>query len=431
MPEIKKKSLRDKLNEPYQAESLPVTAPTTVNDNSIVNMDGMKKNIDAWKDLGSSVKNAFTGSKAQAEPVKETVSPEDEKTASFLQESQSLDGPEKGKVKPEDVPSPANFNSFFQKWKSVPTGLTPKDREMFQNKLSQLDQRMLQAEQDYADNKNRLLWAEAAEQLGHAVVQLFAAQDAAKNNWSISGVKFDKNNWESKLDRALREYDSYKDTISKQQSLVSRELERADDKSERGGRDEQKLLERDYFTTQARIQANSKRESAALKSDDAKERQAREKARMYIANYESAEDAVSKLVNEQYKDDKEKQKLRDEVTDALRKNGHIGVSKDLGEGGQGSVEKKGGILGFFQSEDYSKMQKYISANKKRGVESVYQGYGVAVPQDVREALLGQDQPVSEQAPSQNKEPVSEVERQTPDGKTAIFDAKTKQFLRYK
>lgn len=441
-----KKSLRDKLQatDAFSTEPTYSTSPSLPPGPAVMTGPSVSKNpyapINASVNAPAKQLGASGSWGATDEQPDMSVTPEDEKTAAFLQESQSLEGPEKGKVRPEGVPEPQDFNSFLRKWRSVPNKLSDKDKQIFQDKLSELDKRMVQAEEDYKANKDKLAWAEVAEQLGHAMVQLFAAQDAAKNNWSINGIKFDKNDWQSKMDRALREYDSKKDTLYKQQGAVQRELERADSKSERAGTSEQRLLERDFFTTQARIQAEAKKSSKDAKSDDQKERMAREKARMYIANYEAAEDAANKLEKGEYEDDKEKQKLKDEITDSLRKNGHIGVSKDLSEGGQGAVEKKGGVFGFFQSDDYDKMKKYISANKKRGVQSVYQGYGVQVPKDVQEALLGQDQPATVPAEQPKQEGLAaktapaasgEVERAGPDGRIIIYDAETKKPLRYK
>lgn len=394
--------------------------------------------------MGKAVENIRAGQvmpdkslQAKSLPTEEEPDENDQAVANYIQESQTLEGPESGKVSPDKVPGPDAFASFYRKWKSVPTTLNAEDRKMFTDKLAQLDEKMIEAEQLYLDQKNRLEWAEVAEQLGHAIVQLFAAQDAAKNNWSIGGMRFDKNNWESRFDRAMREFDSKKDTLSKQQAAVTRELERAEGKAERAGTAEQKLLERDFFTTQAKIEAQARRsakeDEAALKDTASKERAAREKARMYIANYEAAEDAVNKLEAKEYKDDKEKQALKDEIVDALRKNGHIGVSKDLAEGGKGAPGKKGGIFGFFQSDDYSTMKNYISANKKNGIKSVYRGYGVEVPADVNQALAGTEEAATQEqaAASSQQQGPNEVERITADGRTAIFDANTKKFLRFK
>lgn len=337
----------------------------------------------------------------QAKPKAEAITPEDEKVGQFLQDSQTMDGPEKGAVNPNDVPSPMDFNSFYKKWKQVPTSLTGADKKMFTDRLAELDQKLIESESEYQKTKDRLAWAEVAETLGHALVQLMAAAESSRTGGN-GVLKQEKNDWSKKADLALREYDSKRDSLSKQQGAVTRELERADSKVERGGRDEQKLLERDFFTTQARIQADAKREAAQGKTDADKERQAREKARMYIANYEAADDAVNKLKAGGL-DDKEKQKLKDEVTDSLRKNGHIGVSKDLGAGGKAAPERTGGMFGFFQSDDYDKMQKFISANKKQGIKSVYKGYGLEVPPDVEQALSGQEQEAAPVVPGTAQE----------------------------
>lgn len=433
--EPKKKSLRDKLNQPSlmgAAKGGEPGVPATEKPYGVDAMAGAMDNMAAGQKQPEP-------KQAESLPTAEEPDEQDHSVAGYVAESQTLDGPEKGKVSPENVPGPDAFAAFYKKWKSVPTGLKPEDRKMFTDKLAQLDQKMIEAEQTFKDQKNRLEWAEAAEQLGQALVQLMAAQDASKNNWSVGGMKFDKANWEGKFDRALREYDSHKDTLAKQQGAVSRELERAEGKSEHAGTSEQRLLERDFFTTQARIEANARRsakeDEAAGKDASNKERAAREKARMYIANYEAAEDAVNKLESGEF-EGKDQQKLRDEITDSLRKNGHIGISKDLAAGGEGSVGKKGGIFGFFQSDDYSKMKAYINANKKKGIESVYRGYGVPVPQDVSAALKGETKEAPAETPAAQtpaaQAPASgEVERITPDGKTAIYDAKTKQFIRWK
>lgn len=431
MPQLKKKSFRERIQTNDAMMNRPSTSAfakggefeTTPSYEPNAYPGEIAEGAAATAAMPAEPKQASTSPHGQ-----EQVDPADEQTAQFLQNSQTLDGPESGKVAPEQVPNPDAFAKFYRKWRSVPTSLNPQDKKMFQDKLAQLDQKMMEAETTYAENKNRLMWAEAAEQLGQAVIQLFAAQDAAKNNWSMNGMKFDKNNWESKFDRALREFDSRKDTIAKQQSTVSRELDKAESKQEREGTKEQSLLARDFFTTQAKIEADARRaardDASKLKDQAAKERAAREKSRMYIANYEAAEDAVNKLEAGDFKDDKEKDKLKEQIMNSLRKNGHAGVSKDLAPGGKGAAGKTGGFWGLFQSDDYAPMKKYIQTNKKKGVESVYRGYGAEIPQDVKDALEGVETPEAPQS-------AGEVERQTQDGRTAVFDAKTKQFLRYK
>lgn len=444
MPLIpEKKSFRDKLNqgsltsiakggEMDEPDVSPSTVPGAI-------MDKVQQDQSPPEQSTSPTPDAKDPNADPSKPDPSVVDPTDTQVADYLGNTQTLNGPNVGSSDPDSTPTPVSFANFYRKWKAVPTELNPADKKIFQDKLSQLDQKMLDAEQTYKDQKNRVAWSEAAEQLGHAMVQLMAAQDASKNDWSVGGIKFDKNNWEGKFDRALKEYDSHKDTITKQHAVVAREFDKADNRVERAGKDEKNMLERDFFTTQARIEANAKRsareDEANLKDQSSKERAAKEKARMYIANYEAADDAVNKLSNGDFKDDKEKEKLKNEVTDSLRKNGHIGVSKDLADGGVASVGKSGGILGFFQSDDYSKMKSYINANKINGVKSVYRGYGVPVPNDINSALGGDSQGGPSDQSGQQKQitsPVSnEVERTDSSGKTAIFDKNTKQFLRFK
>lgn len=359
----KKPSLREKLNQ-----SDMMIASEGLKPGEALDPYGNKLQTNTAKSLPPTTDGAA--------PEEPQATKEDQATAKFLTEG-------------GDAPEPNAFSTFYKKWKSVPTEMNPSDKKMFADKLAQLDQKMLDAETKYNENKDRLAWIQAAEQLGHAMVQLMAAQDASKNNWSVGGIKFDKNNWESKFDRALKEYDSQKDTIEKQRNVVARELDKADSKTEREGRDTRNLMEKDFFTTQARIEAAAKKAASAEKDSADKERSAREKARMYIANYEAAEDAVNKLESGDFAGDKEKKKLQEEITDALRKNGHIGVSSALKEGGEGAVGKSGGFFGFFQNDDYSKMKQYIAANKKNGIKSVYRGYGVQVPGDVESALKGE------------------------------------------
>src|SRR5690606_13405525 len=55
----------------------------------------------------------------------------------------------------------------------------------------------------YEDKTNRLEWAEVAETLGNAFVQLGAGLQGYKTGIDLSGVKFNKTNWEPKFDRVL------------------------------------------------------------------------------------------------------------------------------------------------------------------------------------------------------------------------------------
>lgn len=283
--------------------------------------------------------------------------------------------------------NPDNFESFINKWKKVPTEMSPEDKELFEGKLKDIQTRQLEARQLYNDKKTRSAWAELAERLGQAVVLMAAAHSAAKNDWNLApGIKFDKTDWEARYDRALREYDSDRDALSKEAQVVQSGLDKQENKAYRSGADLRNVLERDFFTTQARIAAENKAaaKDAAKEGKDAAtmERQAKEKAKSYIANYEAAEDAINKLESGDL-DEKGQEQARQQLVDAMRRNGHLNVSKQVNEKEQA---KKGGIFGFFQSQDYGPLRNYINVNKKAGIKGVYDSYKVPVPDDIKAAL---------------------------------------------
>jgi hypothetical protein len=284
---------------------------------------------------------------------------------------------------PDTTPDPKSFAQVLAQLRREPTGLSAADKKAFQSRVDELNSRLIAEEKRYEDSKERHQWGEVAEIIGQATIQLLAGAQASKYGQSSAGIATPKINWDSRFDRLLKEYDSRKDTVEKQRAGLERELERTDAKLERKGERVQNWVMQDYMNTQNSLEQAARaaaKESADKGADQAKlQREADAKAKAIISNYELAGDAVRRLENKEYANDKERRELESEVTKQLSAAGNIEAVKALQEG----VDESGFWL--FKSKDYSKLKNYIDLNKKSGIINHYKGYGLPVPPELRGA----------------------------------------------
>jgi len=92
---------------------------------------------------------------------------------------------------------------------------------------------------------DRLGWAEVAETLAHALARYGAARQGLKEGIDLStGLKFDKTDWESKLNRIQRMYETDLAQIEKEEGRFERGEERKEAKAERDERESTRKSER-------------------------------------------------------------------------------------------------------------------------------------------------------------------------------------------
>jgi hypothetical protein len=117
--------------------------------------------------------------------------------------------------------------------------LSGSERTTFLNRLEQLRKQA-------ADDTERLGWAAVAEKLGQALLRMGAAYQGMKEGLDLStGLKFDKTDWEKKLDRVQRRYEVDLDRLEKEEARFERGEERKEAKAEREEREQVRKEERE------------------------------------------------------------------------------------------------------------------------------------------------------------------------------------------
>jgi hypothetical protein len=91
---------------------------------------------------------------------------------------------------------------------------------------SEFDKKYKELEARYNADKNKIANAEMWEALINAAGGLAAGIYGLKTGLNMSGLKFDKANWDAKLDRAYREYDALRDLVTKEKDRAESRLDR-------------------------------------------------------------------------------------------------------------------------------------------------------------------------------------------------------------
>ncbi len=84
--------------------------------------------------------------------------------------------------------------------------LDEKSKELPPQEQSLLRSRLAEIDKEYKEQKGRLEFGELAEKLGQAISQAAAGYYGMKTGYNMSGLKFDKTDWASKMDQALGKY---------------------------------------------------------------------------------------------------------------------------------------------------------------------------------------------------------------------------------
>jgi hypothetical protein len=332
---------------------------------------------------------AYLGSQGEAADEKPMTKKEADKTEAYLgavAEGTSATGTSEtggggGNV---EIPRPKELSALLKDLSKVSTEMNPEDKEAFTSRLQELDSRLVEADSRYEQAKSRAEWAEVAEIVGQAAIQLMAGMEASKYKQSAAGIAAPRINWDSRFDRLLQEYDSRKDTIDKQRSGVEREMERAEGKAEREASFVKGILSRDYFenvTRYGQAAREAAKEARAKGEDTVKlQRQADEKAKRIIGNYEMAGNSLRQLEEGGFTP-KERAALEQQLVKELSEAGNIGAANALQE----NVKKANW---FWEKDNYTQLRNYIELNKKSSIINHYKGYELPVPKEINDALNG-------------------------------------------
>jgi hypothetical protein len=116
----------------------------------------------------------------------------------------------------------------------------------FKKELTNIDKAITSAKERYASDKETVNWARAAETIGQALTQLAAGWYGLKTGYDLSGLKFSKADWQSDLDRLLKEYDGEVSLEYKKRQAVESNLERAETSKQREAERERDRLTRGF-----------------------------------------------------------------------------------------------------------------------------------------------------------------------------------------
>lgn len=94
----------------------------------------------------------------------------------------------------------------------------------------------------YKNTRNTTAWLEVAQTVGHALAQLFAAREGMKKGVDLSGLKFDKTDWERIKDRNYRMFNDAASRLSDERANALR-LIMARKKEEKSDQYRKEMLE--------------------------------------------------------------------------------------------------------------------------------------------------------------------------------------------
>lgn len=270
---------------------------------------------------------------------------------------------------------------------NLPSGtLSEAEAKEWEDKIAEIRQR--------AKNKaSEIESAELAEKLGHALSKMFAAMYGLRKGIDMSGVKFDKTDWDRRMNTAMSFIDEELSAAKAGRAAAEKAA------GEERTQERQALLDKFNMMKERRLQ--KAQEEAGKRADRSLDIQEGKIAQKSVADkIKAAEKLDEKTRKElsQIANIVDDPKLDDEVK-ATKVSNLPHVQRTLTPEQIKTV--KGGTINDLLS-------------------LVGLGEKVKTGLDVAREIKG-----TTPAPAAN-----EVKRQTEDGRTAIFDATTKKFLRY-
>jgi hypothetical protein len=135
-----------------------------------------------------------------------------------------------------DLSSPERAKEIFTQMKNtrLVQGLTKRLPEI-DNRMIQLQTNLKLAEDKYKEDKDSATWADIAQTIGQAMVQLGAGAYGLKHNVNMAGLKFDKKNWSENIDRSLKELARKTSGIEKETTALGAEKAGIEDRAIREG----------------------------------------------------------------------------------------------------------------------------------------------------------------------------------------------------
>lgn len=166
-------------------------------------------------DVSSSMKD-FVASK---EPVKSTAAP------AFLDKPLTIEDRVKSRA---DLRQAAAVSAKNPKVAKVTVDyLTQEAEDLPEDQRDKFNAKIDDLKKVYDSAKDRTEWAEVGEKFGNALAGLGAAMYGVKHGYDMSGLKFDKTDWDKKYDRLMKERELGTSDLERQRSENLEEMEKA------------------------------------------------------------------------------------------------------------------------------------------------------------------------------------------------------------
>jgi DNA repair exonuclease SbcCD ATPase subunit len=223
--------------------------------------------------------------------------------------------------------------------------LTPEQKKPFEAKLDELRGLQQGYWDKYQGDKDRTAWAEAAEKIGLGLVRLGAGIQGLKSGVDLStGLKFDQTNWDARYQALRDDLKTRLDGVEKETTRVERRSEDAGDKKFRSelekfqqgeswkrfqeeqkaralDRQAQRELEERKFTESKKTKQQETATEAESKSEEKRLGRLQQKQKQLESRETALAGIATKLTQLDSASGKEKQKIRDEISDLASKSG--------------------------------------------------------------------------------------------------------------
>lgn len=305
-----------------------------------------------------------------------------------------------GEGKPEAVDD--NLAKLETALANLPSGtLSEAEAKKWEDKIAEIRQRA-------RAKASEIQSAELAEKLGHALSKMFAAMYGLRTGLDMSGVKFDKTDWDRRMNTAMSFIDEELGAAKAGRAAAEKAA------SEERAQARQALLDKFNMMKERRLQkAQDEASKRAGRELDLRERG------LDIQEGKIAQKSVADKI-------KAAEKLDEKTRKELSQIANIIDDPKLDDEAKAT---KVGNLPHVQRTLTPEQIKTVKGGTINDLLSLIGlGEKVKTGLDVAREIKGTTSapaPASPTAPAAN-----EVKRQTEDGRTAIFDATTKKFLRY-
>lgn len=240
------------------------------------------------------------------------------------------------------------------------------DRATFNNKRQEL-------KKVYEAAKNKMEWREVAEMMAQALTQFGAGYYGLKHGVNMSGLTFNRRDWESKLNRLFKEYGLDLDTLEGEERAAQRDVEqkKAQTVEQRKAQYKQRLDDLSRMRRERMDKAGRIEKDALLQIDDARAVDAdkldawRDAQRARLKEYEAKVRVHLKKMEQGTKEEKEEARKAKKAFDQKKKL--IGTWIDANSGSKSAINDMKAIFISAGITDEDRMKDLIEEGPVSGM----------------------------------------------------------------